>query len=98
MSLSSQVITTYGESITVGGSSAKGFLSVINKSNSDTKTNMPVGVLQGERYRLITDALEPEVGDIIVYAGKKYEIMRVEQVRIFGEFSHNECILRRKGW
>lgn len=70
MSLSSQVITTYGESITVGGSSAKGFLSVINKSNSDPKTNMPVGVLQGERYRLITDALEPEVGDIIVYAGK----------------------------
>ena len=59
MSLSSQVITTYGKSITVGGSSAKGFLSVINKSNSDPKTNMPVGVLQGERYRLITDALEP---------------------------------------
>ncbi len=98
MSLSSQVITTYGESITVGGSSAKGFLSVINKSNSDPKTNMPVGVHQGERYRLITDALEPEVGDIIVYAGKKYEIMRVEQVCIFGEFSHNECILRRNGW
>ena len=41
MNLSSQVITTYGESITVGGSSAKGFLSVINKSNSAPKTNSP---------------------------------------------------------
>ena len=98
MSPSSQVIETYGESITVGGSSAKGFLSVINKSKSDPKTRLPVGVRQGERYRLITDAPEPEVGDIVAYAGKNYEIMRVEQVRIFDEFSHNECILRRKEW
>lgn len=98
MSLSSQVITIYGESITVAGSSAKGFLSVMNKSKSDPKTSMPVGVKLGERYRLITDAVEPDIGDIVVCAGRRYEIMRVEQVRIFGEFSHNECILRRKGW
>ena len=44
MSLSSQVITTYGEPVTVGAVSAKGFLSVINKSKSDAKTRLPVGV------------------------------------------------------
>ena len=98
MSLSSQVITPYGEPVTVGAVSAKGFLSVINKSKSDAKTRLPVGVQQEERYRLITDAAAPALNDIVTYAGRRYEVMRVEQVRIFGEFSHTECILRRKGW
>lgn len=98
MSLSSQVIASYGESVTIGGVSAKGFLSVINKNKSDAKTRLPAGVQLEERYRLITDAAEPTINDVVTYAGRKYEVMRVEQVRIFGEFSHTECILRRKGW
>lgn len=30
-------------------------------------------------------------------AGRRYVVLRVEPVRIFGAFSHNECILKLKG-
>lgn len=97
MSISSKVIQNYGESMTVDSAAAKGFISPINKNDSDIRSSLAPGVKLGERYRLITDAENPAVGSTVTFAGLVYEILRVEQVRIFGSFSHNECILRLKG-
>ena len=36
-------------------------------------------------------------GDSVTAAGRRYVVLRVEPVRIFGAFSHNECILKLKG-
>ena len=33
----------------------------------------------------------------VTVAGRIYEVLRIEPVRIFGKLSHNECILRLKG-
>lgn len=98
MSVSSDVINSYGESMLVGKSAAKGFMSPINKNDTDIRTKLSPGVKLGEKYRLITDAESPKMGDTVTCAGCIYEILRVEQVRIFGSFSHNECIIRLKGW
>ena len=83
--------------LTVDSAAAKGFISPINKNDSDIRSSLAPGVKLGERYRLITDAENPVVGSTVTFAGLVYEILRVEQVRIFGSFSHNECILRLKG-
>ena len=36
-------------------------------------------------------------GTLVTSAGRMYEVLRIEPVRIFGRLSHNECILRLKG-
>ena len=33
----------------------------------------------------------------VTAAGRIYEVLRIEPVRIFDRLSHNECILRLKG-
>ena len=97
MSISSEVIENYGESILIGTTAAKGFLSPINKNESKVGIKLAPGVKPNTEYRLITDAITPEIGGTVTCAGLIYEILRVEQVRIFGSLSHNECILRLKG-
>lgn len=98
MSISANVIDNYGESMTVGETAAKGFISAIDSSNDEiTKIPLAAGVKNGARYRLITNAEHPEEKMSVLCDGREYEIVRVECVRIFGQFSHNECILRLKG-
>lgn len=98
MSISSSVIENYGEKMTVGEANAKGFISAIDWLDDEiTKTPLAAGVKNGARYRLITNAAHPAEKMRVRCGGLEYEITRVEQVRIFGSFSHNECILRLKG-
>lgn len=98
MSISASVIENYGEKMTVGECTAKGFISAIDEQNDEiTKTPLAAGVKNGARYRLITNAAHPVEKMRVRCGGIEYEITRVEQVRIFGSFSHNECILRPKG-
>lgn len=98
MSISATVIENYGEKMTVGDAAAKGFISAIDGLNDEiTKTPLVPGVKNGARYRLITNAAHPAEKMRVRCGGLEYEITRVEQVRIFGSFSHNECILRLKG-
>ena len=97
MSISSEVIENYGESILIGTTAAKGFLSPINKNESKVGIKLAPGIKPNTEYRLITDAISPEIGGTVTCAGLIYEILRVEQVRIFGSLSHTECSLRLKG-
>ena len=49
MSISSKVIQNYGESMTVDSAAAKGFISPINKNDSDIRSSLAPGVKLGER-------------------------------------------------
>lgn len=98
MSISENVIADYGEMIEINGEPQKGFISAVNASDGDKfAMPLPAGVNNGERYRLITSALSPEVSQSVTCGGREYVILRVEPVHIFGAFSHNECIMRLKG-
>ena len=66
------------------------------KALSMLGSNVP-GVTNNSKYRLITDTEGIAEGDCVTAAGRSYIVLRVEPVRIFGAFSHNECILKLKG-
>ena len=96
MSISSRVIQSYGESMLLGTAQIKGFLSPVDKNDPKIAKRLAPGVAGDRIYRLITDDETVKIRQDVTYAGYKYEIMWVEQVRIFGSFSHNECVLRLK--
>lgn len=97
MSISSKVIQSYGEDMLVGTTQIKGFFSPINKNESTAGISLAPGVVTERKYRLITDDKSIKMKQTVTYEGFIYDVLWVEQVKIFGSFSHNECILRLKG-
>lgn len=98
MSVSSRIIQSYGESMTVEGTAAKGFISAVEIQDPEqSRLRLPAGTKNAVRYRLITDAADISEGDSLICHSREYRILRVEPVSVFGEFSHNECIMCMKG-
>lgn len=97
MSVAQGIMQSYGESITINDSPARGFLACLDTDNGQIhKMPLPPGLANGAKYRLMTSDDISE-GDIVTHAERSYIVLRVEPVHIFGERSHNECILRLKG-
>ena len=97
MSLSSRIIEKYGESMTIGQTAAKGFISALHKNSHNACEVLPNGVKELYEYKLLTDLAALSEGMSVSCAGREFVILRVEPIRISGEFSHNECILVIKG-
>ena len=98
MTVTNRILHNYGESITVGSAESRGFISCLDADDAQIhKTHLAPGVTNNSKYRLITDAEKIAEGDRVAAAGREYVVLRVEPVRIFGAFSHNECILKLKG-
>lgn len=102
MTAANRILQSYGESITVGTAESRGFISCLDPDDAQThKAHLTPGVTNNSKYRLITDAegIAEGIaeGDSVTAAGRRYVVLRVEPVRIFGAFSHNECILKLKG-
>lgn len=98
MSAAQLVIQNYGESITVGGSTGRGFIACLDPDSAAShKKHLAPGVANRSKYRLITDMRSVSEGAAVVCGGREYRVLRVETVSIFGAFSHNECVLCLKG-
>lgn len=97
MSISSRVIQSYGDDMLVGAVHIKGLLSPINKNDHKAGVKLAAGVVTERKYRLITDDKSIKMRQTVTYEGFVYDVLWVEQVKIFGSFSHNECVLRLKG-
>jgi len=97
MNASSKIFAAYGQTISVGNAAAKGFISPVNASQSPASVPLEAGAQGMARYRLLTDCTTVAVGNTVTCDSITYEVERVDKVSIFGAFSHNECILRRKG-
>ena len=97
MSISSRVIEKYGESMTVGQTHTRGFIWLIDKTRTYETEPLPAGLKSSISYGLITSLETVERGMSVSCAGREYEILRAEPVRIRGDFSHCECLLVPKG-
>lgn len=98
MTAANRILRSYGERITVGTAEGRGFISCLDADDAQIhKAHLTPGVTNNSKYRLITDAEDITEGDSVTAAGRRYAVLRVEPVRIFGAFSHNECILKLKG-
>lgn len=92
------IFRLYGDDITIGDRSGKGFISCLDASDARIhRQPLPAGVKNGSRYRLITNMNNISEGERVQLADRVYEVLRIEPVRIFGRVLHNECILRLKG-
>ena len=98
MTAANRILRSYGESITVGTAEGRGFISCLDADNAQIhKDHLAPGVTNNSKYRLITDIEGIAEGDAVTAAGRRYVVLRVEPVHIFGAFSHNECMLKLKG-
>ncbi len=98
MTVTGRLLQSFGEDIAVGTYEGRGFISCLDSDDAQVhKTRLAPGVTNNSKYRLITDAESIAEGDAVSAAGRSYVVLRVEPVRIFGVFSHNECILKLKG-
>lgn len=98
MTATDNILGLYGEDISVGTVSGKGFLSCLDSDNATIhRQPLPAGVKNGSKYRLITNITDIAEKAVVQVSDRTFEVLRVEPVRIFGKFSHNECILRPKG-
>jgi hypothetical protein len=98
MTITNRLMNNYGEAVTIGSNEGRGFISCLDPDDAQIhKTQLAPGVTNKSKYRLITDAEGISEGDCVTAAGRSYVVLRVESVRIFGAFSHNECILKLKG-
>lgn len=98
MTATDSIIGLYGEDISVGTATGKGFISCLDADNAQIhRQPLPAGVKNGSKYRLITNMGDISEGTQVCACGRIYEVLRIEPVRIFGKLSHNECILRLKG-
>ena len=98
MTATNNILRLYGEDISVGTAKGKGFISCLDADNAQIhRQPLAPGVKNGSKYRLITNMAGISEGAQVQAAGRIYEVLRVEPVRIFGTLSHNECILRLKG-
>lgn len=97
MILPNSIISAYGENISCGTNSFKGFLSPIDAHNAEKKhLNLPAGVANAALYLLITNTAISE-NETVSAHGKSYDALRVEPIFLGGEVSHYECVLRPKG-
>ena len=98
MTATDSILSLYGEDISIGTAVGKGFISCLDADNTQIhRQPLAAGVKNGSRYRLITNMGNIAEGARVTAAGRIYEVLRIEPVRIFGKLSHNECILRLKG-
>ncbi len=98
MTVTARLLHGCGESISIGDTEGRGFISCLDSDDAQIhKTQLAPGVTNNSKYRLITDTESIAEGDAVTAAGRSYIVLRVEPVRIFGAFSHNECILKLKG-
>ncbi len=98
MTVTARLLHGCGESISIGAVEGRGFISCLDSDDAQIhKTQLAPGVTNNSKYRLITDTEAIAEGDAVTAAGRSYIVLRVEPVRIFGAFSHNECILKLKG-
>lgn len=98
MTATDSILRLYGEDISVGTATGKGFISCLDADNAQIhRQPLAAGVKNGSKYRLITNMGNIVEGARVTAAGRIYEVLRIEPVRIFGRLSHNECILRLKG-
>ena len=80
----------FGESITVNGEPARGFISPINaKKHDNIKTPAAAGVINAGEYLLITSAqLAPCGGEEIAHGERHYLSLRAEARYFKGGVSH----------
>lgn len=98
MTVTARLLHGCGESIRIGTAEGRGFISCLDSDDAQIhKTQLAPGVTNNSKYRLITDTEAIAEGDAVTAAGRSYIVLRVEPVRVFGAFSHNECILKLKG-
>lgn len=99
MKISTAIFQRFGESITVDGAPARGFISPVNaKKHDNIKKPTAVGVLNGAEYLLITDNVMSTCGgEVVVIKGRCFEALRAEPIYYCGEVSHYEAVLRPKG-
>ena len=98
MTATDSILSLYGEDISVGTAAGKGFISCLDADNAQIhRQPLAAGVKNGSGYRLSTNMDNMAEGVQVTVAGRIYEVLRIEPVRIFGKLSHNECILRLKG-
>ena len=98
MTAANRILRSYGERITIGTAEGRGFISCLDADNAQIhRQPLAPGVKNGSKYRLITNMAGISEGAQVQAAGRIYEVLRIEPVRIFGTLSHNECILRLKG-
>lgn len=98
MTVTARLLHGCGERISIGDTEGRGFISCLDCDDAQIhKTQLAPGVTNNSKYRLITDTEAIAEGDAVTAAGRSYIVLRVEPVRIFGAFSHNECILKLKG-
>lgn len=98
MSTAGRIMRSFGETVASGGRSGSGFIACLDPDDAQVhKLRLPPGVANHSKYRLMTDMQTIAEGDTVTVNGADYAVLRVVPVRIFGEFSHNECILRLKG-
>lgn len=97
MTVSANVISAYGEEISCGNLSFKGFLSPIEPKNAENKhIPCPAGVANEARYLLITMENISE-GETVCARSENFEVLRTEPIYFAGGVSHYECVLRPKG-
>lgn len=97
MMLSDYIIEAYGETVTCGGRTFKGFFSPIEPKNAENKhIPLAAGVANEARYLLITNAQTEEKSAVSVH-GESYEVLRCEPIYFAESISHYECVLRPKG-
>ncbi len=98
MSTAGRIMHTFGETVCSGGKTGNGFLSCLDSDDARIhKLRLPSGTANRSKYRLMTDMLTIAEGDAVTVGGSSYVVLRVVPVRIFGAFSHNECIISPKG-
>lgn len=98
MSAAQLIMQNYGEKLSVGVVSGRGFIACLDPDDGAShKKRFAPGTANRSKYRLITDMQSITEGASVIYGGREYVVLRVEPVSIFGEFSHNECVLRLKG-
>lgn len=96
MKISSEIIKSYGEEILIDGVSAKGFISPIDIGTAPAKLPLPNGVKNTAKYRLLTDFAGIREGACVMCNDCTFTVLRVEEVHIFGAYSHTEAVLRLK--
>lgn len=91
------IMRRWGQKITVNGKEGSGFLLPMHPKNAEiNKRPLPVGVVNGETYLLIT-AMPLSENDKVLCEGLCYEVRRSTKQGFGAELSHYEGVLRLAG-
>lgn len=87
----------FGDKISVNGRQGSGILLPMHPKDPEiNKRPLPSGVVNGESYLLMT-AMPLSEGDTVSCCGHSYEVRCSAQVRLMGDVSHYEGVLRLAG-